>query len=299
MKKISLLSIITTFLCATLSVLAQSVTFEDSVIENSARAALGFSADQNLTESNLQSITTLSLVDDGQPNSLSDLSKFSNLQYLYLDHIGDLDLSSVWSLSTNLRILEISGSNPDRLADIPDMPNLQSLGLENNKLTNVDFLKDNEFPILSYLDFEENYFDLNNSQLLSDLEGLKSSITSTVLYIDAEAMLPKGFQDLTAEKSRVNASSDAKSFLLSGIYELLEIFESTGANSLQEFAVSVGVEDSVRGFLLSDLSAVESYETELNENLQSRELAEYFQYSFIPALERADAAFKGFDKWRG
>ena len=291
MKKISLLSIITTFVCATLSVLAQSVTFEDSVIENSARAALGFSADQNLTESNLQSITTLSLVDDGQPNSLSDLSKFSNLQYLYLDHIGDLDLSSVWSLSTNLRILEISGSNPDRLADIPDMPNLQSLGLENNKLTNVDFLKDNEFPILSYLDFEENYFDLNSSQLLSDLEGLKSSITSTVLYIDAEAMLPKGFQDLTAEKSRVNASSDAKSFLLSGIYELLEIFESTGANSLQEFAVSVGVEDSVRGFLLSDLSAVESYETELNENLQSRELAEYFQYSFIPALERADAAF--------
>ena len=139
MKKISLLSIITTFVCATLSVLAQSVTFEDSVIENSARAALGFSADQNLTESNLQSITTLSLVDDGQPNSLSDLSKFSNLQYLYLDHIGDLDLSSVWSLSTNLRILEISGSNPDRLADIPDMPNLQSLGLENNKLTNVDF----------------------------------------------------------------------------------------------------------------------------------------------------------------
>ena len=127
------------------------------------------------------------------------MSKFSNLQYLYLDHIGDLDLSSVWSLSTNLRILEISGSNPDRLADIPDMPNLQSLGLENNKLTNVDFLKDNEFPILSYLDFEENYFDLNNSQLLSDLEGLKSSITSTVLYIDAEAMLPKGFQDLTAE----------------------------------------------------------------------------------------------------
>ena len=35
MKKISLLSIITTFVCATLSVLAQSVTFEDSVIENS------------------------------------------------------------------------------------------------------------------------------------------------------------------------------------------------------------------------------------------------------------------------
>ena len=52
--------------------------------------------------------------------------------------------------------------------------------------------------------------------------------------------------------------------------------KSTGANSLQEFAVSVGVEDSIRGFLLSDLSAVESYETELNENLQSRELAEYF-----------------------
>ena len=56
-------------------------------------------------------------------------------------------------------------------------------------------------------------------------------------------MLP---MPLSAE-NRVNASSDAKVLSLSGIYELLEIFESAG-KYLQEFAVSVGVENSIRGF---------------------------------------------------
>ena len=290
MKKISLLAILIPYLGGVLSVLAQSVTFVDPVIEKSARSALGVSADQNITEAQIQAIPTLSLVDDGKPQSLSDLSMFTSLQHLYLDYVGDLDLSPVWGLSENLSILEISGSTPTRLAGITDMPFLYTLGLGGNKLTTVDFLLDNNFPNLNYLDLEDNYLDLNNSQILTDLESLKSSISESG-YIDAESMLPKGFQDLTAEKARVNASSDPESYILRGMYELLAIFESTGANSLQEFAISIGVEDSVRGFLLSDLSALESLDTDLNMDLQTRELAEYFQNSFIPALERADAAF--------
>ena len=43
--------------------------------------------------------------------------------------------------------------------------------------------------------------------------------------------------------------------------------------------------------MLSDLSALESLDTDFNMDLQTRELAEYFQNSFIPALELADAAF--------
>ena len=50
MKKISLLAILTTFLGGVLSILAQSVTFVDPVIEESARSALGVAADQNVTE---------------------------------------------------------------------------------------------------------------------------------------------------------------------------------------------------------------------------------------------------------
>lgn len=290
MKKISLLVILTPYLGGVLSVLAQSVTFVDPVIEKSARFELGVSADQNITEAQIQGIRTLSLVDDGKPQSLSDLSKFTSLQNLYLDYVGDLDLSPVWGLSENLRILEISGSTPTRLASITDMPILYTLGLGGNKLTTVDFLLDNNFSNLNYLDLEDNYFDLNNSQILSDLEGLKSSI-SPFGYIDAESMLPKGFQNLAVEKSRVSTSSDSGDILMRGIYELLGIFESTGANSLQEFAISIGVEESVRGFLLSDFSAIDSYDADLEMNLQSRELAEYFQNSFIPALERADSAF--------
>ena len=229
MKKISLLVILTPYLGGVLSVLAQSVTFVDPVIEKSARFELGVSADQNITEAQIQGIRTLSLVDDGKPQSLSDLSKFTSLQNLYLDYVGDLDLSPVWGLSENLRILEISGSTPTRLAGITDMPILYTLGLGGNKLTTVDFLLDNNFSNLNYLDLEDNYFDLNNSQILSDLEGLKSSI-SPFGYIDAESMLPKGFQNLAVEKSRVSTSSDSGDILMRGIYELLGIFESTGAN---------------------------------------------------------------------
>ena len=95
MKKIPLLVILIPYLGGVLSVFAQSVTFVDPVIEKSARSALGVSADQNITEAQIQGIRTLSLVDDGKPQSLSDLSKFTSLQYLYLDYVGDLDLSPV------------------------------------------------------------------------------------------------------------------------------------------------------------------------------------------------------------
>ena len=50
MKKISLLAILIPYLGGVLSILAQSVTFVDPVIEESVRSALGVAADQNVTE---------------------------------------------------------------------------------------------------------------------------------------------------------------------------------------------------------------------------------------------------------
>ena len=268
---------------------SEPIEFSDPVIENTVREILGFADDQNITQDHLNKITSFYLTDDGKPQTLSDLSKFAKVEYLFLDFIGDIDLSPVWDLNQSLRVLEISGSNQARLEDIPNMPNLFTLGLEGNKITSLNFLTDNNFTSLNFLDLEENYLDLNDTSLVNTLDELKDNYPNA--YIETETMLPKGFQNLTLEKSRVSGSSDPEGILLRGIYELLGIFESTGANSLQEFAVSIGVEESVRGFLLSDFSSIDSYEADLDMNLQSRELAEYFQNSFIPALERADAAF--------
>lgn len=267
----------------------EPIKFSDLVIENSVREILGFADDQNITQEDLNGITSFYLTDDGKPQTLSDLSQFIILEYLYLDFIGDIDLSPIWDLNQSLRVLEISGSNEAQLEDIPNMPNIITLGLGGNKITSLDFLVDNNFTSLNFLDLEENYLDLNVTSVVNALEVLKDKYPNA--YIDTETMLPEGFQNLTSEKSRVSGSNDPEDILLRGIYELLGIFESTGANSLQEFAVSIGVEESVRGFLLSDFSAIDSYEADLDMNLQSRELAEYFQNSFIPALERADAAF--------
>jgi len=267
----------------------EPIEFSDPVIENSVREILGFADDQNISQVDLDGMDSFYLADDGQPTSLSDLSQFVNLEYLYLDFIGDIDLSPIWDLNQSLRVLEISGSNEAQLEDIPNMPNIFTLGLEGNKITSLDFLKDNNFTSLTFMGLGENYLDLNATSVVNTLDELKDKHPDA--YIDTETMLPKGFQNLTSEKSRVSGSNDPEDILLRGIYELLGIFESTGANSLQEFAVSIGVEESVRGFLLSDFSAIDSYEADLDMNLQSRELAEYFQNSFIPALERADAAF--------
>jgi len=263
----------------------EPIEFSDPVIENSVREILGFADDQNISQVDLDGMDSFYLADDGQPTSLSDLSQFVNLEYLYLDFIGDIDLSPIWDLNQSLRVLEISGSNEAQLEDIPNMPNIFTLGLEGNKITSLDFLKDNNFTSLTFMGLGENYLDLNATSVVNTLDELKDKHPDA--YIDTETMLPKGFQNLTSEKSRVSGSNDPEDILLRGIYELLGIFESTGANSLQEFAVSIGVEESVRGFLLSDFSAIDSYEADLDMNLQSRELAEYFRIPlYLPWKEQ-------------
>ena len=113
-----------------------------------------------------------------------------------------------------------------------------------------------------------------------------------------EDSFPKAFEYLSSEVSRVNAliaqsASDPEANLLQGLYALLEFVEldQSSDNSLKDFAVSLGVEESIRNFVLSDVSTLENYNFDLSDSFQAGELAELFEYSLIPALESADAYF--------
>jgi hypothetical protein len=113
-----------------------------------------------------------------------------------------------------------------------------------------------------------------------------------------EDPMPKAFEDLSSEVSRVDAliaqsTSDPEANLLRGLYALLEFVEldQSSDNSLKDFAVSLGVEESIRNFVLSDVSTLENYNFDLSDSFQAKELAELFEYSLIPALETADAYF--------
>jgi hypothetical protein len=114
----------------------------------------------------------------------------------------------------------------------------------------------------------------------------------------AYASLPTAFEDLSSEVSRVDgliaqSSSDPEANLLRGLYALLEFVEldQSTDKSLKDFAVSLGVEQSIRNFVLSDVSVLENYNFELSGSFQIKELAEMFEYSLIPSLETADSYF--------
>ena len=89
------------------------------------------------------------------------------------------------------------------------------------------------------------------------------------------------------------STSDPEANLLRGLYALLEFVEldQSSDNSLEDFAVSLGAEESIRNFVLSDVSTLENYNFDLSDSFQTGELAELFEYSLIPALESADAYF--------
>ena len=67
--------------------------------------------------------------------------------------------------------------------------------------------------------------------------------------------------------------------------------DQSSDSSLKDFAVSLGVEESIRNFVLSDVSTLENYNFDLSDSFQAKELAELFEYSLIPALESADSYF--------
>ena len=302
------------FLLLLTPLLKAQITFTDVNFEKSIREKVergwfwipNYSgSDYQFTEEDLVNISYLSFdTDEFIISSLEDLKWFPNLYTLHIWDASQIsDFSPVWELSDKIEDLVINGSTEAKITGISVMNKLVSLDLGHNYLTSLSFL--GSHPDLMYLFLAENYLDLGDSEISFAIRSLSEQITEKRnelgwwWYSDSveyEPQYPKSFQNLTTETSRVqqiiySSPSDAEANLLRGLYTLFEIFENTEASGLKEFAVSVGVDPSVREFVLSDLSMLESYDAELQSSFQFRELAELFEDSIVPDLEETDRYF--------
>ena len=232
-------------------------------------------------------------------SSLADLQHFPMLISFYIWDASKIsDFSPVWNLKENLEYLGINGSKNADLSGVAAMSKLRSLDLDDNQLTNLSLL--GTYSQLQDLYLVGNHLDLSDSGIQATLSNFRSLIQTNRSNqgqwwyseaVEVEPQLPKSFQNLSDEILRVQNGNDSQSNLLKGIHALLQIVESTEANSLKEFAVAVGVDPSIRQFTLSDLPMLENYSHTLNRDLNASKLAELFQNSIIPSLEQVDAHF--------
>ncbi len=303
------------FLASFVNLFAQSsvVTFADQNFEKTIRRYIehgwmwvsGYSGtDYQFKENDLRDMTWLSFDESDLPiSSLSDLQWFPNLNSLQIWDASQItDFSPLWEFSDQVLYLAINGSRGVDLSGISSMSALESLDLDDNQLTDLSLL--GEYPNLIQLNLVGNFLDLGEASISQKLESLSAQIenkrNSLGIWwgdsIEYTPQYPEGFKNLSSETSRVEqillgSPNDAEANLLRGLYQMLNIFENTDTKGLKEFAVSVGVDSSIRNFVLSDLPMLENYDTELNNDLQLDELAELFEQSIIPSLESADASF--------
>ncbi len=286
-----------------------AVTFKDANFEKEIRQKVEWGwfwipnytgSNYQFTEEDLINISYLSFdTDENKISSLEDLKWFPNLYTLHIWDASEIsDLSPVWKLKDQLEYLAINGSRNADLSGVADMSKLRSLDLDDNQLTNLNFL--GNYPQLTELYLIGNYLDLSDSGTQATLSNFRSLIQTNRSNlgwwyyseaVELEPQLPKSFQNLSAEILRVQSGNDPQSNLLKGIHSLLHIVESTEANSLKEFAVAVGVEPSIQEFTLSELSMLDNYSHTLNRDLNASKLAELMQNSIIPSLEQVDAHF--------
>ena len=294
-----------------LFVTAQTVTFADANFETQFRnqVAKGWIYIPNYTGSNYQfsasdlnDTTYLYIDEDGpQVSSLSDLQYFPKLRSLTIPDASKIsDFSPVWSLKDTLEYLTINGARSSaNLSGASDLSKLRSLDLDDNQLTNLNFI--GSFSQLTSIYLVGNYLDLSDAAIRATLSNLRTLIqnnrSSQGLYwyyseaVEVEPQMPKSFQNLSAEMTRVQNSNDPESNLLKGIHGLLDILESTETNSLKQFVMALGVDSSIQQFTLSELPMLENYDFSLNRDFSSGKLAELFQNSIIPSLEQIDSDF--------
>jgi hypothetical protein len=293
-----------------LFVTAQTVTFADANFETQFRNQVenGWIYIPNYTGSNYQfsasdlNDTTFLYIDDDGPqvSSLSDLQYFPKLSSLTIPDASKItDFSPVWTLKDTLEYLTINGARSSaNLSGASGLSKLRSLDLDDNQLMNFNFI--GNFSQLTSVYMVGNHLDLSNAAIRATLSNLRTLVQTNRSnqgwwwYSDAvevEPQIPKSFQNLSAEMTRVQNSNDPESNLLKGIHGLLVILESTEANSLKQFVMALGVDSSIQQFTLSDLPMLDNYDFSLNRDFSSGELAELFQNSIIPSLEQIDSDF--------
>ena len=294
-----------------LFVTAQTVTFADANFETQFRNQVAKSwiyipnytgSNYQFSASDLNDTTYLYIDEDGpQVSSLSDLQYFPKLRSLTIPDASKIsDFSPVWSLKDTLEYLTINGARSSaNFSGASGLSKLRSLDLDDNQLTNLNFI--GSFSQLTSIYLVGNYLDLSDAAIRATLSNLRTLIqnnrSSQGLYwyyseaVEVEPQMPKSFQNLSAEMTRVQNSNDPESNLLKGIHGLLDILESTETNSLKQFVMALGVDSSIQQFTLSELPMLENYDFSLNRDFSSGKLAELFQNSIIPSLEQIDSDF--------
>ena len=110
-----------------------------------------------------------------------------------------------------------------------------------------------------------------------------------IIEFDEGEDFPIFYNNLVTEVEQ--GGSGSRYHLLKGLHELAQLVESSDSNSLKQFLVSLGIEDSILNFSLADSPLAGTFEFELNRGFQTGEIAEFVQNGFIPRLQAIDSHF--------
>ena len=143
-----------------------------------------------------------------------------------------------------------------------------------------------QLPNQSEYDQESNTEDVTFKNLEAGVIGFRSFNVihdPEIVDFDGGDEFPEFYNNLTSEVSAPNNSS--RYHLLKGLHELAQIVESREANSLKQFLVSLGFEETIINFSLSDIPLAGEYEFEINREFQTGKLASTIQGFMIPKIE--------------
>ena len=157
-------------------------------------------------------------------SGLSGIEQLSNLLYANLsdNNYNNEDLNYLFQL-TSLIYLDISyGGKLTSIDGIQKLTNLHNLELEGQKLSSLKpFL---EMPNLKYIDIEENYINLADSDNIADLATLRSNGVD----VDITPQVPISVQNLSGqmlnrENSFLSSPNDPKANFIYAFEQLLNL----------------------------------------------------------------------------
>jgi len=228
-------------------------------------------------------------------SGLSGIEQLSNLQHAYLgdNNFNNEDLNYLFQL-TSLINLDISyGGKLTSIEGIQKLTNLHNLELEGQKLTSLKpFL---EMPNLKYIDLEENYINLADSDNIDDLAKLRSNGVD----VDITPQIPISVQDLSGqmlnrENSIQSSPNDPKANFIYAFEQLLNLLEEDDASSLKQVAINGGAASSLIDFSLPDLWRNDlDYDenSDLNSVADLGQIEDFMVDVFIPRLTVINSHF--------
>ncbi|MBT3666892.1 MAG: hypothetical protein HN548_05375 [Opitutae bacterium] len=225
---------------------------------------------------------------DKSISDLSGIEQLTNLQHAYLsgNNFGNTDLAYLSQIES-LTFLDISdGGKITNLNDIKNLTNLYYLNASGHKTTTLDAYL--QMPNLRYLDISENYIDLSDSTVQSNLKTLREK----GVFVEIGPQVPISVQDLsgivTKRLSAINSNpDDPKENFIYGFELLLSLLEEDDSNSLKKVAINGGAASTLIDFTLPDLWRNDlDYDdnSELNNVADLNQMETYMTSTFIPKL---------------